>query len=122
MNRNKLNNVTFSTVIFPRYSTGPSLDNSENSNSNNEQTSDITISRQEMARVVLGEHFTLSCGKEVNKTYKTWVKNLAVLQCSGYISEYLAQGFLLLNQYRRSETEGTKQDDVPDFYYPPYII
>lgn len=108
--------TTISTLIFPRYKQGTAYKKPP------EEQTDIVITRREMARIVMGEHFTLACGKEVNKTYQNWVKNIAVIQTSGYISEYLAEGFLELNYYRRSETEGTKQDDVPDFYYPPYVI
>ena len=81
------------------------------------------ITQKEMAQIVAGRKFKLADkDHEVNGTYDKWVANLKLLVSMCYLSQYLADGFLKWNYYDRSENEGTKQDDVPDFFYPPYVI
>lgn len=81
------------------------------------------ITQKEMAQIVAGRKFKLADrNHEVNGTYDKWVANLKLLVSMCYLSQYLADGFLKWNYYDRSENEGTKQDDVPDFFYPPYVI
>ena len=81
------------------------------------------ITQKEMAQIVAGRKFKLADrDHEVNGTYDKWIANLKLLVSMCYLSQYLADGFLKWNWYNRSENEGTKQDDVPDFFYPPYVI
>lgn len=91
----------FSTLITPQYSSG------------NPEHSDCPfygLTPAEVIQIALGRKFTTSKGSVANDTYQSWVNALTNMVNCNMINSCMMQGFLDLNQYKRSSDSDSSGD------------
>lgn len=92
----------FSTVITPQYASG------------NPEHSDCPfygLTPAEVIQIALGRKFTTSKGTVANDTYQSWVNALTNMVNCSMINSCMMEGFLSLNQYKRSSSSDNTEDD-----------
>lgn len=98
---NKDTTPIFSTLITPQYSSG------------NPEHSDCPfygLTPAEVIQIALGRKFTTSKGTVANDTYQCWVNALTNMVNCNMINSCMMEGFLSLNQYKRSSTQDSSGD------------